>query len=460
MSGSSSSSAGGNLSSRKYFQSNLLSATGVGYMTPQGITNLKQGYKYASTDRSLIAPIFQHFWTPLAEYLPRNHLAPNLITLIGLAFIIFSFLLNWYYLPNLIEDNIPVQPLISYTRHSSYLPPSMDKFFASILPVTEHSRIPQQVVTNSIPSMIFYIHAICLFVYQTMDALDGKQARRTGNSSPLGELFDHGCDALSTSLVALTTFGALQLGGTYPVLALLCGSLIVFFVAQWMEFHTGFLDLGRINVTEVQLICCAVYVSTGIMGPAFWRQTFIVGPFTIQYNALMVLTQIVSIMCNLLVSLLRIRRFVNTNSLPKSLVYSQLIPLVMSLGFAVSWALVSPNQVLQNHPTTFLLTVGLVFANLVERMLVARVCRDRFTWYQPIVLLLFFGWLNAALDEIFGPEILILQILLSLSLLTYLHFALCVINDICGFLDIYCLTLNPPRVPIPSASSDTIKKQG
>ncbi len=34
--------------------------------------------------------------------------------------------------------------------------------------------------------------ALGLFFYQTMDVIDGKQARRTGTSSPLGELFDHG----------------------------------------------------------------------------------------------------------------------------------------------------------------------------------------------------------------------------------------------------------------------------
>ena len=38
--------------------------------------------------------------------------------------------------------------------------------------------------------------AIALFIYQTLDACDGKQARRTGSSSPLGQLFDHGCDAV------------------------------------------------------------------------------------------------------------------------------------------------------------------------------------------------------------------------------------------------------------------------
>ncbi len=38
---------------------------------------------------------------------------------------------------------------------------------------------------------------LCLFAYQSLDAIDGKQARRTGSATPLGELFDHGCDALS-----------------------------------------------------------------------------------------------------------------------------------------------------------------------------------------------------------------------------------------------------------------------
>ena len=34
-----------------------------------------------------------------------------------------------------------------------------------------------------------------------LDAIDGKQARRTGSSTPLGELFDHGCDSMSTVFV-------------------------------------------------------------------------------------------------------------------------------------------------------------------------------------------------------------------------------------------------------------------
>lgn len=40
-------------------------------------------------------------------------------------------------------------------------------------------------------------HALCANA-QTLDAIDGKQARRTNTSSPLGQLFDHGCDSFST----------------------------------------------------------------------------------------------------------------------------------------------------------------------------------------------------------------------------------------------------------------------
>jgi ethanolaminephosphotransferase len=43
--------------------------------------------------------------------------------------------------------------------------------------------------------------AMCLIIgisyqgYIILDNCDGKQARRTGSSSPMGMLFDHGCDA-------------------------------------------------------------------------------------------------------------------------------------------------------------------------------------------------------------------------------------------------------------------------
>lgn len=54
------------------------------------------------------------------------------------------------------------------------------------------------------PSWAFIMSAVGLFIYQSLDAIDGKQARRTNSSSPLGELFDHGCDAVSTGEARLS----------------------------------------------------------------------------------------------------------------------------------------------------------------------------------------------------------------------------------------------------------------
>jgi len=49
-----------------------------------------------------------------------------------------------------------------------------------------------QTFTKVLPSWVYYTTAILQFIYQTLDAVDGKHARQTKSSSPLGQLFDHG----------------------------------------------------------------------------------------------------------------------------------------------------------------------------------------------------------------------------------------------------------------------------
>jgi len=56
------------------------------------------------------------------------------------------------------------------------------------------------------PGWVYWVIAICVFNYQTLDALDGKQARRTKGGSALGELFDHGCDAISATVSTSVVF--------------------------------------------------------------------------------------------------------------------------------------------------------------------------------------------------------------------------------------------------------------
>lgn len=61
------------------------------------------------------------------------------------------------------------------------------------------------------PRWVFLGAAALFFLYQTLDATDGKHARRLGLSSPLGQLMDHGCDIISTT--PLTLLSTAIIGG-------------------------------------------------------------------------------------------------------------------------------------------------------------------------------------------------------------------------------------------------------
>lgn len=70
-------------------------------------------------------------------------------------------------------------------------------------------------MTQELPRWVFLWSAISIFIYQTLDAVDGKQARRTKASSPLGQLFDHGCDSFSLTFFLLAAAQAVQMSPQY-----------------------------------------------------------------------------------------------------------------------------------------------------------------------------------------------------------------------------------------------------
>lgn len=124
-------------------------------------------HKYSCRGSSLFEKYFQVFWCGLVSYIP-TWIAPNTLTLTGLVMNVTSSLILLSYSPDLRSE------VIICTQ-----------------------------ITVKVPTWSLVFAALCVFIYQTLDALDGKQARRTNTASPLGELFDHGCDAIATSLLTL-----------------------------------------------------------------------------------------------------------------------------------------------------------------------------------------------------------------------------------------------------------------
>jgi ethanolaminephosphotransferase len=91
-------------------------------------------------------------------------------------------------------------------------------FFFSIAPgIVLFSKYGTSFENGDTPidSWFFFFYAVCYFAYRMCDEVDGKQARRTKNSSALGMLFDHGCDAYGVNLHILNIMKCLQAGNCF-----------------------------------------------------------------------------------------------------------------------------------------------------------------------------------------------------------------------------------------------------
>jgi hypothetical protein len=113
------------------------------------------------------------------------------------------------------------------------------------------------------------------FAYQTLDGSDGKQARATGSGSPLGELMDHGVDAVTTSLIAYFTMDTMGFGlnTPYPWIVI-CSGQTGFILSNLTLLHKGRQVFNTIDIMELQTTMIGSLVVTWLMGgPAFWQTT-------------------------------------------------------------------------------------------------------------------------------------------------------------------------------------------
>jgi len=135
---------------------------------------------------------------------------------------------------------------------------------------------PMSIFGRSHP-WIFGVVAFSLFFYQTLDALDGIQARRTGTSGPLGEFVDHWFDSFNAFLIPLG-FGLAFPSVPYIVLVVLT---LLLSVTDWTLLRavrkTDTMVFPPVSTEEgqviVQLFCLAVW----IFGYDAWNNPIILG---------------------------------------------------------------------------------------------------------------------------------------------------------------------------------------
>lgn len=68
---------------------------------------------------------------------------------------------------------------------------------------------------------MYILFSLCIFLGQTFDAIDGKHARNTKRQGPLGQLMDHGCDAITNSCIAIYIAQSFSLGNSISSIVML-----------------------------------------------------------------------------------------------------------------------------------------------------------------------------------------------------------------------------------------------
>eukprot|EP00388_Colpodella_angusta_P011046 GDKJ01028483.1.p1 GENE.GDKJ01028483.1~~GDKJ01028483.1.p1 ORF type:complete len:371 (+),score=66.26 GDKJ01028483.1:1-1113(+) len=131
--------------------------------------------------------------------------------------------------------------------------------------------------------------AIFWLFYCLMDNMDGKQARRTGMSSPGGEFLDHSCDAIVTTLSVIVWESALFGPNSIAHLRrhyLIWGGQGPYFTSTWAHAVIGRLVLGSSFDGSADLITVDEYNFFFLPGFCLIRGFF---PSILDFNLLLVL---------------------------------------------------------------------------------------------------------------------------------------------------------------------------
>ncbi|KAL9233041.1 hypothetical protein vseg_008084 [Gypsophila vaccaria] len=384
----------------------------MGYIGAHGVKALHR-HKYSGVDHSYVAKyVLQPFWTRVVNFFPL-WMPPNVITLIGFMFLLTSALLGYVYSPHL--DSPP-------------------------------------------PRWVHFMHGLLLFLYQTFDAVDGKQARRTNSSSPLGELFDHGCDALGCALEALA-FGSTAMCGRSTFWFWVIAA-VPFYGATWENYFTNTLILPVVNgPTEGLMLIYLGHFFTAFVGAQWWAQPFGASfPFLnwVPYvsgiatsQAMLYFMVIFAVIPTLTFNIQNVHRVVKSRKGSMLLALAMLYPFAVLLLGVLAWDYLSPTDLFGTYPHLVVMGTGLAFGFLVGRVILSHMCDEpkglktnmcMSLLYLPFAIA---NTLTARLNDgaPLVDEAFVLLGYFAFTAALYLHFATSVIHEITTALGIFCFRI-------------------
>ncbi|XP_017051211.1 cholinephosphotransferase 1 isoform X2 [Drosophila ficusphila] len=374
-------------------------------------------HKYSCFSASLLDPLLQPWWNWLVAQTPL-WLAPNLITIVGLILNVVTTLILICYSPNGVEAP---------------------------------------------PRWTCVLCALGLFIYQSLDSIDGKQARRTNTSSPLGELFDHGCDSISTVFVALSACISCQLGHYPNWLFFQCFCAIaLFYCAHWQTYVSGTMRFGRIDVTEAQFSIIAIHLVSAALGPEIWLTKIPIVGLSWNYTILIFITFGYTLnIINFLKMFTEGGSGKNGSSVAGTSVLSPSIPLTLVVLPALMIAQKSPQNIFTEHASVYILAFGMVAAKVTNKLVIAHMTKSEMEYLDWSLLGPSLLFLNQYFNCIV-PEIWLLWFTLIWGTQDLLRYCAQVCLEICQHLRINLfripytpkgVTLHPETASVSSQSN-------
>jgi len=364
-------------------------------------------HKYRPGVKSLTMPYLNIWWEIAVTFVPR-WFAPNLLTLCSFLTSIMAFLVFAY-----------CDPSFSGTVES--------------------------------PSLYIYL-AVSIFAYQTLDAIDGKHARNTLNSSPLGQLFDHGCDAILVGMLVSINGACCFHNSPGTLLFLVIASQIVFYALNWRARHTGVFDFGKFSIDETFLLGISLYITSAVKGPSFFADNSIWG----------VQPQFV-IMCGLALRIVHdctkaareVSKYYAKQSAEKKRFYDErFYELGNVMVFHLSLVCWNTVDIVPVNPTLFITTVSVTFAHLAHRLIICDVAQQKSRKIQYIVIpfvvigiLAVMEW-RSGRTMVGGLSMRDLRVLVGVAMYSgYVMgaYAIRCMLDISNVLDIYIFRYNEPK---------------
>lgn len=377
------------------------------YVTQEQLAGFDK-YKYSAVDSNPLSVYVMHpFWNFVVKFLP-TWLAPNLITFTGFMFLVLNFLMLAFY----------------------------DFDFNASAAGHEH-----------VPSWVWVAAGIFNFLAYTLDGVDGKQARRTNSSTPLGELFDHGLDSWACIFFVATVYSIFGRGesgvGVATLYYILWVVLFSFILSHWEKYNTGILFLPwGYDISQVTI--SLVYLVTSVVGVETWYQPVV---WHLLYRDLFTFMIIAcSFTVTLPMSLYNVLKAHRNNTLKHSSLYEAFLPFLSPfLLFILStiWVVYSPSNILEQQPRIFYLMVGTAFANVTCKLIVCQMSNTRcqaLSW----LLLPMTAVVLLAVTGIVASETMLLCLWTAAVILAHIHYGVSVVQQLSSHFNIFAFSLKKP----------------